>query len=75
MKIGKFEFFFIWIDLNNEILKIKWVNKYMIICGLRDWKIIRRRIACLWILDLRQCVGVAKNKMICNCEKGGSGIN
>ena len=29
--------FFRWIDLNNEILKIKWVNKYMIyICGLRD---------------------------------------
>ena len=36
--------YFRWIDLKNEILKIKWVNKYMIICGLRDWKIIRRRI-------------------------------
>ena len=61
MKIGKFEFFFRSIDLNNEILKIKWVNKYMIICGLRDWKIIRKRIACFWILGLRHCVGVTKN--------------
>ena len=25
-----------WIDLSNEISKIKWVNKYIIICGLRD---------------------------------------
>ena len=30
--------FFRWIDLDNEILKIKWVNQSMIICGLRDWK-------------------------------------
>ena len=60
MKIGKFEKKFIWIDLNNEIVKIKWVNKYMIIYGLRDWKIIIRRIACFWILDLRQCGGVTK---------------
>ena len=37
---------FRWIDLNNKILKIKWVNKSMIICGLRNWKIIRKRIAC-----------------------------
>ena len=43
--------FFRWIDLNNEILKNKWVNKYMIICGLRDWKIIRKRIECFWIWD------------------------
>ena len=32
-----------WIDLSNEILKINWVNKYMIICGLRDWKILGRK--------------------------------
>ena len=35
--------YFRWIDLNNKILKIKWVNKYMILCSLRDWKIIIRR--------------------------------
>ena len=37
------QIFFIWIDLNNENLKIKWVNKYMIIFGLRDWKILERK--------------------------------
>ena len=40
------QIFFRLVDLNNEILKIKLANKYMIRCGLRDWKIIRRRIAC-----------------------------
>ena len=27
--------FFRWIDLNNEILKLKWVNKYMIYMWLK----------------------------------------
>ena len=32
-----------WIDLSNELSKIKLVNKYMIIRGLRDWKILGRK--------------------------------
>ena len=34
------QIFFRWIYLSNEISKIKWVNKYMIICGSGK-KIIR----------------------------------
>ena len=32
-----------WIDLSNELSKIKLVNKYVIIRGLRDWKILGRK--------------------------------
>ena len=48
-------------NISKQISKIKLVNKYMIICDLRDWQIIRRRIACFWILDLRHCVGMTNN--------------
>ena len=44
-----------WIDISNEISKIKWVNKYMIICGLRNWKILgrKKKFQCIgWFLEV-----------------------
>ena len=38
----KIQNFIRWIDVRNEILKIKWVNKYIIISDLRDWKIFKK---------------------------------
>ena len=37
MKIEKFK------DLSNEISKIKWVNIYIYIYSLRDWKILGKK--------------------------------
>ena len=60
-------YFFRWIDLNNEILKIKWVNKSMIICGLKDWKIIIKKlhVSRFWIWGTKE----RKKNLICNCER------
>ena len=43
-----------WIDLSNELSKIKLVNKYVIIRGLRDWKILagkNYKISMYWVIS------------------------
>ena len=59
--------FFRWIDLNNEILKIKWVNKYMIYMWLKGLENNNKK-NCMF---LEYCVGwqIIIIIIICNYER------